>query len=158
MKFDCKHYKKGETIMRSFIGNEYGRVLVMHLGKGELLLESIQSEIDRLGIKNGVLLSCIGSLRKCVFHVITTTTDDSVDEVLTLEEAIEVSAVQGLILDGKPHFHLVISDTNKAYTGHLENGCEVQYLMEIAIMEVKDLDLERRKDEFGILYIDKKNI
>lgn len=142
--------------MKSFVGKDYGRVVVTHLGKGELFLESIQNEIDRLGIKNAVLLSCIGSLRKCVFHIIKTTTDDAVDEVMTIEEPIEVSAVQGVILDGKPHFHLVLSDTNRAYTGHLEEGCEVQYLMEIAIMEINDLNLERRKDDFGILYIEEK--
>lgn len=33
--------------MRNFIANEYGRTLVIHLGKGELVLESIQESSGR---------------------------------------------------------------------------------------------------------------
>ena len=101
----------------------------MHLGKGDKVLESIQSEMDRLGVKNAVLLSAIGSMRKLTFHVITETTDKSVDKFITIEDAIEVGAMQGLILDGEPHLHIICSDKdNNKYVGHLENGCEVQYL------------------------------
>ena len=35
--------------MRNFIANEYGRTLVIHLGKGELMLESIQKALDEHG-------------------------------------------------------------------------------------------------------------
>ena len=37
--------------MRNFIASEYGRILVIHLGKGELLLESIQKALEVQGIK-----------------------------------------------------------------------------------------------------------
>ena len=47
--------------MTNFLANEYGRVIVIHLGKGELLLESIQRALEEQGIKNAVLLSAIGS-------------------------------------------------------------------------------------------------
>ena len=40
------------------------------------------------------------------------------------------------------------------YAGHMEPGCEVQYLAELAILELKDLPLTRKLDEFGISYID----
>jgi len=129
----------------------------MHLGKGDKVLESIQSEMDRLGVKNAVLLSAIGSLRKLVFHVITKTTDKSVNKFVTIEDAIEVGGMQGLIIDGEPHLHIICSDkANNTYVGHLENGCEVQYLMELSFMEIDGLDLTRRIDEFGNAYIDKK--
>ena len=79
----------------------------MHLGKGDKVLESIQSEMDRLGVKNAVLLSAIGSMRKLTFHVITETTDKSVDKFITIEDAIEVGEMQGLILDGETHLHII---------------------------------------------------
>ena len=61
-----------------------------------------------------------------------------------------------LVLNGVPHFHMVCSAPgNESFCGHVEPGCEVQYLMEIALMEVKDMALTRRKDEFNIDYIDK---
>ena len=63
--------------MRNFIANEYGRILVIHLGKGELLLESIQKALDAQGIRNAVLLSAIGSLRKLSMHIIMDTDDNA---------------------------------------------------------------------------------
>lgn len=126
----------------------------MHLGKGDKVLESIQNEMNRLGVKNAVLLSAIGSMRKIVIHVITETTDKSVDKFITIENAIEVGAMQGLILDGEPHIHIICSDPEKTYVGHLEDGCEVQYLMELSFMEVNNLSLMRKKDEFNNAYID----
>lgn len=142
--------------MRSFVTNNYGRLVVLHLAKGDKVLESIRGELERLGIKDAVLLSAIGSLRKLTFHTITKTSDVSVDEYITLEEPFELGAMQGLVLNGEPHIHLVCSDPQKMYLGHLENETEVQYLMELAFLEILDLDLIRRKDQFGIPYIVEK--
>jgi len=136
--------------MRTYTYEKYGRTIVMHLGKGEKLLESITSECKRLGVTNAILLSCIGSLRHAQLHIITTTEDSSTDAVLILDTPMEMSAVQGIIADGVPHFHMVISDPERVYTGHMEENCEVQYLMEISILEVLDMDLTRKPDEFGI--------
>ena len=141
--------------MKSFIAQEYGRIVVMHLGKGDLLQESIVAELRRLGIPNAILLSCIGSLRKMTMHVIASTENVSTDEFMTIEEPIELGVMQGMVLNGEPHFHLVCSAPgNRQFTGHLENGCEVQYLVEISLVEIKDMHLTRRLDEFNISYID----
>ena len=141
--------------MKSFIAQDYGRVIVMHLGKGDLLQESIASELKRLGVANAILLSCIGSLRKLTMHVIASTDDVSTDEFMTIEEPIEIGAMQGIVLNGEPHFHIVCSAPgNRHFTGHLENGCEVQYLAEISLVEIKDMRLTRRLDAFNISYID----
>lgn len=142
--------------MKSFVASGPGRAVVLHLGKGDLLLESIESECRRLGIRDGVVLSCIGSMRKAVFHVIMGTDDDPVNEFITLERPMEIGSVQGVILDGAPHLHIVCSDPQRVYTGHLEPGTEIQYLCEISILELGGLSLTRRKDAFGIDYIDQK--
>ena len=143
--------------MTNFLANEYGRVIVIHLGKGELLLESIQRALEEQGIKNAVLLSAIGSLRKLSMHIIMDTDDKATNNFLVVEKPFELCSMQGLVLDGVPHFHMVCSAPgNESFCGHVEPGCEVQYLMEIALMEVRDMDLPRRRDAFGIDYIDKR--
>ena len=143
--------------MTNFFANEYGRVIVIHLGKGELLLESIQRALEEQGIKNAVLLSAIGSLRKLSMHIIMDTDDKATNNFLVVEKPFELCSMQGLVLDGVPHFHMVCSAPgNESFCGHVEPGCEVQYLMEIALMEVRDMDLTRRRDAFGIAYIDKR--
>lgn len=140
--------------MRTYTTENLGRVVVIHLGKGEPILESVEAEISRLQIKNGILLSAIGSLRKACLHFITNTDDQAVNEFSTIERPIELSSAQGLIIDGVPHFHLTISEPNGMYAGHMEPGCEVQYLAELAILELKELPLTRKLDEYGISYID----
>ena len=42
---------------------------------------------------------------------------------------------------------------DRVYTGHMEPGCEVQYLAELAILELPELPLIRKSDEFGISYL-----
>ena len=140
--------------MRTYTTNQYGRTVIIHLGKGEKLLESLTEEIKRLHLKNGILLSAIGSLRKASLHVITSTDDWPVNQFITVEKPIALGAAQGLIINGEPHFHLVISEENSLYAGHMEPGCEVQYLAEFAILELLDVDLTRKTDTFGISYID----
>ena len=140
--------------MRTYTTNQYGRTVIIHLGKGEKLLESLTEEIKRLHLKNGILLSAIGSLRKASLHVITSTDDWPVNQFITVEKPIELGAAQGLIINGEPHFHLVISEENSLYAGHMEPGCEVQYQAEFAILELLDVDLTRKTDTFGISYID----
>ena len=49
--------------MHTFTTNEIGRIIIIHLGKGEDILSSVQSEINRLNVRNGILVSAIGSLR-----------------------------------------------------------------------------------------------
>lgn len=140
--------------MHTFTTADYGRTVIIHLGRGELILESIESELKRLDIKNGILLSAIGSLRKACLHVITNTEDLSVNKYITVEKPIELGCAQGLIIDGEPHFHLTISEPEHMYAGHLEPGCEVQYLAEFAILELKSLNITRKTDNYGISYID----
>ena len=140
--------------MKTFLTNNFGRIVIIHLEKGDCILESVNKELERLQIKNGILLSAIGSLKKATLHYIASTTDRALNKFLTIESPIELSSAQGLIINGEPHFHLTLSDPQHVYTGHMENGCEVQYLAELAILELTDLNLTRKLNEFGISYFD----
>ena len=142
--------------MKTHIGNKFGRHVVLHLGKGELILESIQSEIKRLNIRNGIVTSGIGSARKIVYHRIGSLANDPLNLFITVEAPTEIGSLQGLIIDGEVHLHIVCYGADGAFAGHLEPGCEVQYLAEISMIELEDADLVRRLDEFGISYIDKR--
>lgn len=139
--------------MSSFTFEGAGRIIAMHIDRGELLLETIQKELDKLGVKNAVVLSCIGTLRKASYHYISNTNEYPVDKFETVEGAIELGCAQGMVLDGQPHIHIVFADLERAYSGHLEPGCEVQNLIELLFMEVPSMALERKKNEFGIAYL-----
>jgi len=70
------------------------------------------------------------------------------DAIFTLEESLELLSVSGIIADGEPHLHGVVSQADKqTYGGHIEPGCEVAYLAEIVIQKYPELSLVRRFDK-----------
>ena len=142
--------------MTTFTGPGTGRVLLIHLTKGEDILHSVTKAAKDAGITSGVVVSGIGSLRKFHYHYIGTTDDKPQDVFETVEAPLELASLQGAILEGKPHLHAVVSQKGtNTWSGHVEDGCEVQYLAEICIVELKDMPLGRRTaGEFGIANIE----
>ena len=136
--------------MISYVREGVGRAVIMNLERGDLLLESIREELARLGIRDAIITSAIGSLQKVVLHRVTGIQDEPVDEFVTLESPIELASLQGFVLDGHPHFHMTVSDLDQAYTGHLEDGTTVLYLVEISLLELVNPGLVRVKDENNI--------
>ena len=52
----------------------------------------------------------------------------------------------GVIANYHVHCHLVLTDRNRAFGGHLERGCRVLSLAEIALMRVAGIKLARVVD------------
>ena len=136
--------------MNGYIGEGLGRVVVINLRRGEPLLESVVSELARFGIRDAIITSAIGSLQKAVFHRVTGMQTEPVDEFVTVEKPMELASLQGVVLDGAPHFHMTLSDLGTTYTGHLEEGTLALYLVEISLVEIRGLALRRVKDENNI--------
>lgn len=142
--------------MNSFTTNSYGKIIIIHIGKGEDLLESVCRAAAENGVKNAILVSMIGSLRTAQMHYITTTEANSTDKYLTIHKPLEIGAAQGMIINGEPHFHFCLSADGVSYVGHMEKGCIVQYLIEAVLIEYNDLELIRKADEYNISYIARK--
>lgn len=138
------------VVIVRFQGKGTGRVVIINLQRGDLLLESIEESLKDMGIKNAIITSAIGSLQKAVFHRVTGMEREPVDEFVTVESPLELASLQGVVIDGHPHFHMVISDPKMPYTGHLEHGTTVLYLVEITLLEVEGISLKRVKDENNI--------
>ena len=136
--------------MISFCKQGTGRLIVINLERGDLLLESIRNALNSYGIRDAVVTSAIGSLSKVVLHRVTGYEPQPVDEFVTLEKPMELASLQGIVVDGHPHFHMVVSDLEQAYTGHLEEGTTALYLVEITLLELTNVDLKRIPDENNI--------
>ena len=136
--------------MISFCKQGTGRLVVINLERGDLLLESIRDALDSYGIRDAVITSAIGSLSKVVLHRVTGYEPQPVDEFITLEKPMELASLQGIVVDGHPHFHMVVSDLEQAYTGHLEEGTTTLYLVEISLLELTNAELKRIPDENNI--------
>ena len=62
-------------------------------------------------------------------------------------------SMSGIIANGEPHIHISLSQDDKGFGGHLEEGCIILTLAEIVIVKIEK-EMERRISEegFGRLY------
>jgi predicted DNA-binding protein with PD1-like motif len=146
-----KLLKKEEAIMNVIKDIKIPGAVAVYIEPGRMLLESITQLAEQ--IKNGVVISGIGTLKSCKLHCITGTSFPPAEEFITLQdEPLELVSLQGIIADGKPHLHAVVSRGFKQnYSGHLEDSCEVLYLAEILIIPFENKKLTRRLNtELGV--------
>lgn len=129
-------------------GKGDAEVIVLGIQPGELLLESIMQAIEKHDIHDGIVLSGIGTLKKCNLHYINHVDFPPSDTIYHLEKPLELVSVSGIIASKEPHLHAVVSCKDaEVYGGHLEKGCEVAYLAEISILKANFLHMKRHLDE-----------
>ena len=124
--------------------------VVVSCKKGEDLLQCLEDAIEEYGIKNGCILTGYGTLDKSTVHMVTTTGFPPQEYFDKKEQALEVLSIDGIIAGGELHAHMVLSDTESAYGGHLEPGCRCLYLCEVVIGVFEDIELSRKENENGI--------
>jgi predicted DNA-binding protein with PD1-like motif len=138
---------EGEYGMKYFEKGLPGRTIVVRLDQGDDVLASISEAIKANRIEDGYVASGIGTLDNCVMHMITTTGYPAGEYFGEWHGVpLELVSISGIIADGLPHLHMVISDKDKAVAGHLEPGCSILYLGEVVVQEVLGQSLKRKKN------------
>lgn len=133
------------------------RTHVMALDPGDDVIESLRAMIEAAGIRNGAVVSGVGTLDYCRLHMVTTTGYPAVEVFPEWNDtALELVSMQGVIADGVPHIHTTVSDKQSAVSGHMEPGCRVLYLCEIAVLEFPEMGLTRIPNHKGVLKIVQK--
>ncbi len=123
-------------------------MIVLALQPGEMLLESIRRAIKQKNIRNGVVVSGIGTLKTLQVYYIKHTRFPPAHGNVTIKRPLELLSVSGIIADGEPHLHVVAScGRDETYGGHLEPETEVAYLAEIAIIRCNSLKMARHLDK-----------
>lgn len=140
--------------MNSIEGRIGDKLYYLHLKKDEDVLLEVRRFIEEKQIKNGVVVSGIGTLSSCSWHGVVTAQLPARDEFYVLDkEPMELAALTGVIADGEPHLHMCVlsyGTSKQMICGHIEPGCKVLCLAEIAIMETNEISMCRRTDEDGI--------
>lgn len=128
--------------------------IVIRIAPGEDVLAGVKQAIAERGVRTGAVVSGIGTLRDCHLHMVETTG-------FPVHEAhpewhgvpLELASMNGLVLDGEPHLHAVVSTTEGAVGGHVEPGCVVLYLCEILLLVFDAENVGRAPDEHGVMQI-----
>ena len=134
-----------------------GRVVVIRLAPGTDLLGGMQQACEQYGIRNGVIISAIGSLNGVRFCDVEALPEKKCGygygRIMTLDETIELTGAGGVICSdaaGKInlHVHISMSDKNgKAYGGHLVAGTKVLMTADIVLGEIEGISMLREYNE-----------
>lgn len=128
-------------------GARPGEITVVRLTYGELLLESIEEICRRQRIREGIILTGFGSLTDfAVSGAVGASFPPRKFYQRTRPRGVEILAMSGVIADYRVHSHIVLSDRKQAFGGHLERGCRILSLAEIALMRVSGIKLARLVD------------
>jgi uncharacterized protein len=134
------------------IESKSSKMIAVGLGPDDKLLESVKEIIKSHDVRDGVIVSGIGTLKRCHMHYVDTTGFPAENLFYVVEEPLEIVSISGLIADYEPHLHMAAGCRDKkAYVGHVEDGCVVLYLAELLIMRLDGLELKREVDpRFGV--------
>jgi len=120
-------------------------VLIVSLGNGDLLLESLRQVARQADIHTGVVMTGIGSMTFGRIHSVVTNDMPPQDKFFELPGPLEVVGFRGIIADYEPHIHVSLMDKDgRFFGGHLEEGCTILTVCEVSIMRVPDLRIVHR--------------
>ena len=108
------------------ISTQFDRVVILRFKFGTDLLAGLQKMVKQENIRNGVILSAIGSVRGYQVHQVSNRTLPSQDTfVKNPTEPADLVSMNGYVFDGRLHPHVTLATPDKVIAGHLEPGTEV---------------------------------
>ena len=124
------------------INGQFDRIVVMRMKFKTDLLHGIEQLVKQEKIRNGVILSGIGSLRGYHVHQINNR-DFPTRNIFTkeLDTPCDLVGMNGYIVNGVVHAHMTLGTGEKAIAGHLEPGTEVftYAIVTVGVMNGTDL-------------------
>ena len=138
------------TPSKVFGGAQIQEIYRIRLDRGDLVLESIMGAIKEHDIQDGLMLTGVGSVQQCTYHSVKSLAAVAQDEFITVKGPTEILNLDGIIAAGEPHFHITLSTGKRgAFGGHLENGCQVLYRVELTIAKLSGTPLARKPNKDG---------
>ena len=135
----------------------FGKAVPVRLRPGTDVIDGLKRVCEKEGIKQGIILGGIGSLRQLSFQVLTPKADTKLGAGYTdpqiVPGPVEIVSLQGVIFqseDGETllHVHGTFSDKDgKVYAGHVVTGANpILATLDGMIAEVADVRLIRRME------------
>jgi len=130
------------------VSGQFDRILVLRLKYQTDLLAGIESAAKQNGIRNAVILSGIGSVRNYRFHVVGNRTFPTKNIFVSDSTGpADIANMNGYIINGRVHAHIMLSNDKSAFGGHLESGTNVFTFAIITVGVLSDsIDISRVDD------------
>ena len=111
-------------------------LIFIRLNPGDDILASLTEAVKANNIKNAVILSGVGSAKSHHFHVVASRELPPKNEFTEGKKPSDIVNINGFIIDGRVHAHIIHSDLELAFGGHLESGVEVLTFVILTLAEV----------------------
>jgi predicted DNA-binding protein with PD1-like motif len=115
------------------VTTNFERIEIIKMNPGTDMLDGLNQAVKERNIKNGVILAGIGSVTDYSVHVVSDKNLPPAEEYPKASVAMDLVSVQGYVLNGKVHTHIILSDENSAIGGHLEKGTKALTFFVITI-------------------------
>jgi predicted DNA-binding protein with PD1-like motif len=116
---------------------EIKNLVFMRFNPGDDLLAAIKEGVEKNNIRNAVILSGVGSVTSHSYHVVSSSVNPPNNEFVKGERPADIVNINGMVSNGRVHAHIIFSDTNIAYGGHLESGVKVLTFAILTLAEVE---------------------
>jgi predicted DNA-binding protein with PD1-like motif len=135
---------KGQTMTKEAapevhtLSGDFERIVVVRLRRGTDLLEGMKQAVAREGIHNAAILSGVGSLTSYHVHAVGNTDYPVKNVFYQAEGPQDLLNVNGYVIDGRIHAHIMFSDDKQGLGGHLEPGTTVYTFAVITLGVLRD--------------------
>ncbi|MDR1903697.1 MAG: DNA-binding protein [Treponema sp.] len=116
-------------------------LVFVRLNPGDDLLEGIEKAVKDNNITNAVILSGVGSVTSHSYHVVGTAALPPKNEFVQGEKPADIVNINGFVINGRIHAHIIFSDPHNSYGGHLEPGVRILTFGAVTLAEA-DADFE----------------
>jgi predicted DNA-binding protein with PD1-like motif len=126
----------------------FDRIVVIRLKNKANLLSGMMKVVHDENIKNGVILSAIGSLRGYEVHAVSNRdlpTQDTITKNPT--QPVDLVSMNGYVINGRIHAHMTLATPDRVIAGHLEAENEVYTYAIVTIGVMDDTDLDKIDDK-----------
>jgi len=130
------------------ITGHFDRIVVLRFKFKANLLAGMEKMVAEQHIKNGVILSAVGSVRGYEVHAVSNRDFPSHDTYTKdPTQPADIVSMNGYVIDGHLHPHLTLATPTKVIAGHLEPGTEVFTFAIVTIGVLNDADMSRADDK-----------
>ena len=108
------------------IDGKFERVVVLRFKYQADLLAGLEGMVREQKIRHAVILAGLGSVRSYHFHAVSNREFPSKNIFVRNPAApADLVSMNGYVIDGRVHAHVMLSDEHHAFGGHLEPGTTV---------------------------------
>ena len=131
------------------VSGQFERIVTLRLKYQSDLLAGIEKIVKEQKIRNAVILSAIGSVRGYQVHQVSNRTFPSKNMFVADPAApADLVGMNGYIMDGRVHAHVMLANPDGAFGGHLEPGTIVFTFGIVTIGVLNDgVDLSKLDDK-----------